>query len=123
MNISTQIDTEIFGKISPPPAMDIGKGDPFLGLSLIFSFGLRIIIIVAGFFVLVYLFWGGFDWITSGGDKEKLSKARKKISGAIIGLILIFLVLSLWGVLIGDILGIIIKTPEGWQFNLPILNP
>lgn len=37
-----------------------------------------------GFFI--FLLWGGVDWILAGGDKEGLEKARKKITGAIIGL-------------------------------------
>lgn len=123
MRYLAQLDPNLFGKISPPPAMNIGGGDPFLGVSKIFSFGLRMVIIVAGFFLLVYLFWGAFDWITSSGEKEKVTKAQQKITGAIIGLLLIFAVLTIWGLLMGDILGIIKNTPQGWQFNLPILNP
>jgi magnesium-transporting ATPase (P-type) len=123
MKYLSQLDPTLFGKISPPPGMNIGGGDPFLGISNIFSFGLRMVIIIAGFFVLVYLFWGAFDWITSGGEKEKIAKAQQKITGAVIGLLLIFAVLTVWGLLMGDILGIIVNTPEGWQFKLPVLNP
>ncbi len=53
--------------------------------------------------VLVFL-WGAVDWILSGGDKEKVASARKKITNALIGLIVLavsFLVLSLVGTFIG----------------------
>ena len=41
---------------------------------------------IAILLVLVYLIWGAFDWITSGGDKEAVAKARNKIINALIGL-------------------------------------
>ncbi len=41
---------------------------------------------VALLLVLIYLVWGAFDWITSGGDKEAVGKARSKIVNALIGL-------------------------------------
>lgn len=40
---------------------------------------------------LLYLIWGGFKWITSGGDTKGVEGARNHIIAAIIGLIIIFL--------------------------------
>jgi hypothetical protein len=37
------------------------------------------------------LIWGGFDWITSEGDKQKVANARQRLAMAIIGLIVVFL--------------------------------
>ena len=39
---------------------------------------------------LLYLIWGGFKWLTSGGDKAAVQTAREHIIAAIIGLMLIF---------------------------------
>lgn len=44
------------------------------------AFGLAIVL------VLIYLVWGAFDWITSGGDKDAVGKARSKIVNALIGI-------------------------------------
>jgi hypothetical protein len=52
---------------------------------------LQIIFIFGGLAVLVFIVWAAFDWITSGGDKEKVAGARKKITNAIIGLVLLAL--------------------------------
>jgi hypothetical protein len=41
-----------------------------------------------GFFI--YLLWGGLQWITAGGDKDAIDKARKKIMNAVIGIIIVF---------------------------------
>lgn len=48
-------------------------------------------IVIAVLLALVYLVWGGLNWITSGGDKQKLADARKRVLYAIIGLIIALL--------------------------------
>lgn len=63
-------------------------------LPFIVSALLYIVIILA----LVFLVIGGITWITSGGDKEALAKAKSTVTYAIIGLVLglsSFLILSL----------------------------
>lgn len=108
--------SDIFGKITPVGPM---TGDPIAELGKLIAFGIRMVILIAGILVLVYLFWGAFDWISSAGEKEKLAKAQKKIFDAIIGIVIIFVAISLWGLITGNILGIIINTPNGWIINLP----
>lgn len=49
--------------------------------------------------------WGAVDWILSGGDKEKIASARKRITTAIIGLVLLSLTFVVM-VVVGQILGI-----------------
>ena len=44
---------------------------------------------IAAVMVLIYLLWGGIEWITSGGDKSKTEGARNKITNAITGLIVL----------------------------------
>lgn len=58
---------------------------------------------VGGIGVVVYFIWGAVDWILSGGDKEKVAAARKKMTHAIIGLVL----LSLSYVIINIIGGVV----------------
>lgn len=45
-------------------------------------------VIIAAVFMIV---WAGFNFVTAGGDQEKISKAKKTIFGAIIGLIIALL--------------------------------
>jgi uncharacterized membrane protein len=47
------------------------------------------IMVIGALLVLLYLIWGGIEWITSGGDKGKTEAARNKITQAIIGLIVL----------------------------------
>lgn len=80
---------------------------------------LGIILILGGFFLLVYLLLGALDWILSGGDKEKLHKAQQKLTHAAVGMIILFSVWTLWGFLTGDVLGIIKKNNGYWFIQLP----
>jgi len=50
---------------------------------------LSVVIAVVALLVFFYLVWGGFSWITSGGDKGKTEQARSKILAAVIGLIIV----------------------------------
>ena len=50
-----------------------------------------LLFIAAILLCLFVIIWGGFSWMTSGGDKQKLSQARQKIVFAVIGLIVVFL--------------------------------
>lgn len=73
---------------------------PTTPIGTILSNALIIIFIFAALLVLFYLIWGAFDWITSGGDKEKVGSARKKIYAALIGfaiLALAFLIVTVVG--------------------------
>jgi hypothetical protein len=66
---------------------------PTLGKML--TFVIRFFFVIAGLMALLYLLLGALAWITSGGNKEGVEKAREKIQAAIIGLILIVVVLAI----------------------------
>ena len=76
----------------------------------------------AGLFLILYLLWGAFDWINSGGEKEKIAKAQQKITNAVIGMLLIFVVLAVFNLLAGDLLGIIEPNEGGFNLKLPTLQ-
>lgn len=81
-------------------------------------------VIFAGLAMLFYLLWGAFDWITSEGEKEKMEKARNKITFAIIGIIIVIVSLTLYGLIAGDLLGIVVRDPATnmWSIKLPTLT-
>lgn len=61
----------------------------------ILTFLFRFFFILAGLIALIYLLLGALAWITSGGNKESVDKAREKIQAAVVGMILIFAVLAI----------------------------
>ncbi|OGY55044.1 MAG: hypothetical protein A3A24_02485 [Candidatus Buchananbacteria bacterium RIFCSPLOWO2_01_FULL_46_12] len=44
-----------------------------------------------GIIAIVIILWGGFRWMTSAGNEEKVGEAKKIITAGIIGLIIIFI--------------------------------
>lgn len=62
--------------------------------STILSFIIKFFFVVAGIAALIYLLWGAFSWVTSGGDKGNVEKARDKIVNAIVGILLIIVVVA-----------------------------
>lgn len=78
----------------------IGPAEPALGFRIprfdeILTFIIRIFFVAAGLAALLYLLIGAFKWITSGGSKENVDKARDQIQAAVVGLILIVIVLAI----------------------------
>lgn len=73
--------------------VNLGFRIPTLGEAL--SFIVRFFFTVAALVALLYLLMGALAWITSGGSKESVEKAREKIQAAVIGLVLIGLVLTI----------------------------
>lgn len=70
----------------------IGFKIPTLGDIL--TFLIRFFFIIAGLAALLMLLLGALAWVTSGGNKENVDKARDKITSAVIGLVLIVAVLA-----------------------------
>lgn len=62
-------------------------------------------ITVGGLAVLLYLVLGAIQWITAGGDKGKIDKARERIIQAIIGLVILTSVTAIANFL-GPVFGI-----------------
>lgn len=60
----------------------------------VLTFLLRFLFIVGGLVAVLYLLLGALAWITSGGNKESVDKAREKIQAAIVGLVVMFAVLA-----------------------------
>lgn len=94
----------VAGLLSAPPAMaqitkKIGAGlnaaaGPAYGntptdLTVIIGGVINAALSLLGVVLLVYLLYGGFLWMTAGGDEGKVKKARDLIKNAVIGLIII----------------------------------
>jgi len=81
------------------PVSKVNVGFTIPGFDQVVTFLIRMFFVVAGLVALIYLLLGALGWITSGGNKENVDKAREKIQAALIGIILIFVVLAIVGVI------------------------
>ncbi len=52
---------------------------------------------------VIMIIFGGFQWLTAAGDDERISSAKRTISSAIIGLVIVFLAWSIVSFVIGGI--------------------
>ncbi|MGB6838996.1 MAG: hypothetical protein WBD86_03710 [Microgenomates group bacterium] len=102
---------------TPSPAIDFekleqlrdseGKPTIFVGedIGSIVSELLKYLFPLAGILLLLYLLFGGFSLMTSGGDPKKMQAAKGKLTNALVGFIIVFA--AYWIVqIIGTILGI-----------------
>lgn len=80
---------------------------------------ISMIIIVSFLAAFFYLLWGGFQWITSGGDEAGIQAARQRIIHALIGLIVVVAVWALFQ-LVEKFLGVEVFSGEG--FKVPIIS-
>ena len=62
----------------------------------VISGGISIAISIAALICLVYLIWGGIEWMTSGGAKEGVAAAKARMTAAFIGLVI---VLAAWAII------------------------
>lgn len=96
-----------FGKIPVPGVLGgLIQNNP-TGAGAISQFLTNFIILfysIAAIVLVFMLVWAAFEWLTSGGDKEKIAAAQKRILHAIIGIILFavaFAIIRILGVFTG----------------------
>ena len=88
----------------------------YTDISTFINAALRFAFVIALLGVLVMLVWGGVSWIISGGEKEAIGEARKRIVNALIGLAILAVAFAI-AQLAGQFVGVNLLGP------LPIPNP
>lgn len=87
--------------INPPGGVPTGGESQ---LDKIVQTGINLFFIIAVAVALLYLIWGGFDWLRSEGDKTKVQNAKNRVLYSIIGLCVVFasfLIISFLGDMFG----------------------
>lgn len=80
-------------------------------------------VIAGALLVFYHLVMGALEWIQSAGDKEKVEKARKRMTNAAVGLVILMCVWTVFFVLTSDVLGIFQRNEVtgAIEFKLPSL--
>jgi uncharacterized membrane protein len=71
----------------------LGTADLKATITNIISWVLGIVSLVAVVMIII----GGLQWMTSGGNEEKVEKAKKTISSAVVGIVIVILA---WAIVI-----------------------
>jgi amino acid transporter len=58
-------------------------------MALIIQQIITVILSLLGVIFLILMIWSGYNWMTAGGEEEKIKKAQSTIKRAIIGLIIV----------------------------------
>ncbi|MDO8638584.1 MAG: hypothetical protein Q7R43_03340 [Candidatus Daviesbacteria bacterium] len=81
--------------INPPE--ELVKVFPSQSLGEVLTAVFDLILLIAGVLMFYWMIWGIFHYIFAGGDKEGLSKARARITWAIVGFIIIVISFAVQG--------------------------
>lgn len=75
------------------PGLDVSGGNSgTVGAEILekyIALGIQTAIVVGALAVLIYFFLGAIRWITAGGDKGSLEKARQQMVQAAVGLLIL----------------------------------
>ena len=107
-------DQELSGISGPDspyiPDSGSGIGAYTSSLELIISNTLAVLTVIGAIMFSIFFLIGGLTWITGGGDQGKVDDAKKKMTGAAIGLIIIGLSYSI-AYIVSKVVGIDILYP------------
>jgi len=68
-----------------------GSDDPQQGLKDTVANIVKIVLGFIGILTILIILWGGFKWMTSAGNEDKIGEAKKIISAGVIGLVIIIM--------------------------------
>lgn len=83
------------GARDSPACRDDTGDDPLTGDDGLIARLANVAAVIGGFVAVALIMWGGFQYITSGGDSGKAGAARKTILYAALGLVVIVLAQTL----------------------------
>ncbi len=91
-------------------------------LARFLSTAIGLLTIIAALYFLFVLIIGSIEIISSGGDKNALEEARKKITSGAIGLVITISAIFIFGI-VATLLGIPYILDIGQMINLIIIGP
>lgn len=87
--------TEKQGIIYNPALEKLGMGEGAELIAQLIANFLKIAFSLSGLILLGMLLAGGIQWMTAGGDKEKIAKAQGRITSALIGFVIFMSVFAI----------------------------
>ena len=107
--------TQLAQITNPVLKANLGAGNGGSALGIIMGNLYNTLVMVGALALLLYLAWGGINWITAGGKADKIELAKEKITNAVIGMIALIAVIAVSNVLSKifgfDLLNPVVPTP------------
>ena len=71
----------------------VGKGAGYQDsdIKIVIASVIQALLGFIGMIFFILILWGGFEWMTSGGNEQKIESAKKRIVNASIGLALVLM--------------------------------
>ena len=111
------IDIEIKDQLDPIKDVYNPKGDVTpTALAEIIARIIKVALSLLGIIFLVLIIYAGFMWMTSAGNEERISKAKKIMAAAIIGLAIVMAAYAITIFVIDNLMGVTDTKyeTEGW---------
>jgi uncharacterized membrane protein len=80
--------------------------DPIAGENGIINKAANILAVIGGIIAVIFIIIGGFAYVTSGGDAQKVTAAKSRVLSGIVGL----LIIAFAWVLVGLVTKVILRT-------------
>lgn len=75
---------------------DIGSAEGETSLATILGTIVQVALSLLGIIFIILIIYAGYNWMTAGGDEGKVETAKKTLSRAIIGLIILVSSVAIW---------------------------
>jgi len=95
-------DEDIFG-VNFGENIGLARRDPREVVALI----IRVFMGFLGTIAVVIILFGGFKWMTAGGNEEKVGEAKKLLASGVIGLIIILMAYAIATFVLTRLIGIV----------------
>ncbi len=93
-------------QLVPPPTIETPPSQERLTFTQTVVLLINYALYIVGAIALIMLIYGGFQYIISGGNEEAVEKAKKIITYAVIGLIVVIISWVIVYAVIGEIFGV-----------------
>lgn len=95
--VGTLLASPAFAQVQNQYLADVGAGSGLVNREFTEVLGSIISAILAflGLVLLIFIIQSGIQWMTAGGDTDKVQEAKDRIVNAVIGLVLVLAALSI----------------------------
>lgn len=100
--------------------ISFGGKTEFANVGVFLQYIYKYAIIVAGILAVVVIILAGLQYITSGGNSETISSAKKRIGGAIVGLFIAYASYSILGAVNPALVNL--RLPQTWMMRPQVLS-